>query len=296
MRRQRTNPLSSLNESRLAILVGIMGLAAMLVSLISYYLATGNLIVNPVTDEKLQTPAMGTLSAFLLGLVSMLYAVHLLLHQEWRRQESRDLRVESKFSVLVRALCSRPYNTLFPTSAFLYGVLFALVSGTIVYQPNLSEGIGSTPAAFLVTCCDPIGQTPRLVVYLTSNVGLLFVPLNILLLAGTSWMVGANVSLASFAYKTKAVTGGLKWLGSFGATTGLLTACPTCASLLLLGATGGGDALAALLSSAQPALVVGTICLLIANLLLMTGRLTRIEACSPIFEREPRNPSSEKKI
>ena len=296
MRRQRTSLLSSLNESWLAPLVGVVGLGAMLVSLVSYYLATSNVIVNPVTDEQLQAPAAASLTAFVLGLVSLVYGAHLLFHKESKRQELGGKVSQSRFGVLARALCSRPFSILFPTSAVLYGILFALVSGTVVYEPNLSEGVGSTPVAFLVTCCDPIGQTPRLVVYLTSNVGLLFVPLNILLLAGTSWMVGANVSLASFAYKTKAVTGGLKWLGSFGATTGLLTACPTCASLLLLGATGGGDALAALLSSAQPALVVGTICLLIANLLLMTGRLTRIEACSPVFEREPRSPSSEKKI
>ena len=283
MRRQRTNLLSSLNEARLALLallVGMVGLGAVLVSLISYYIATSNVIVNPVTDEQLQAPATATLIAYVLGIVSILYGVHLLLHQEWRRQESGDLNVESKFSVLVRALCRRPYNILFPTSALLYGVIFALVSGTMVYHPNLSEGLGTTPSAFLVTCCDPIGQTPRLVVYLTSSFGLLLIPLNVLLLAGTSWMVGANMSLASFAYKTKAVTGSLKWLGSFGATTGLLTACPTCASLLLLGATGGGESLAVLLSSAQPALVIGTMVLLAANLVLMTARLRNIEKCA----------------
>ena len=279
MKGQRPN-LSKLNEFRLALLVAIVGSAAMLVSLISYYLATSNVVVNPVTDEQLQAPAMATLTAYLLGLVSIIYGLHILLHQEWRRQEVGDGRAESSFSVLVRALCSRPYNILFPTSALLYGVLFALVSGVMVYQPNLSEGLGSIPSAVLVTCCDPLGQTPRLVIYLTSSLGLLLVPLNVLLLAGTSWMVGANVSLAAFAYRTKAVSGGLKWLGSFGATTGLLTACPTCASLLLLGAAGGGDALAALLSSAQPALVIGTMFLLSVNLVLMTARLRNIEKCA----------------
>jgi len=279
MKGQRTN-LSNLNEFRLALLVAIVGSAAMLVSLISYYLATSNVVVNPVTDEQLQAPAMATLTAYLLGLVSIIYGLHILIHQEWRRQEVGDGRAESDFSVLVRALCSRPYNILFPTSALLYGVLFALVSGIMVYQPNLSEGLGSIPSAVLVTCCDPLGQTPRLVIYLTSSLGLLLVPLNVLLLAGASWMVGANVSLAAFAYRTKAVSGGLKWLGSFGATTGLLTACPTCASLLLLGAAGGGDALAALLSSAQPALVIASMFLLSANLVLMTARLRNIEKCA----------------
>jgi len=279
MKGQRTN-LSNLNEFWLALLTGIVGSGAMLVSLVSYYLATSNVIVNPVTDEQLQAPALATLIAFLLGLVSIIYGLHVLLHQEWRRQEVGDGRSESKFSVLVRALCSRPYNILFPTSALLYGVLFALVSGVLVYQPDLAEGLGTTPSAFLVTCCDPLGQTPRLVIYLTSSLGLLLVPLNVLLLVGTSWMVGANVSLAVFAYRTKAVSGSLKWLGSFGATTGLLTACPTCASLLLLGAAGGGDALAALLSSAQPALVIGTMFLLSVNLVLMTARLRIIEKCA----------------
>jgi hypothetical protein len=281
MRIGRTNLLSKLSEFRLALLVGIVGSGALFVSLISYYLATSRAIVSPVIDEQLQVPAMATLTAFLLGLGSIVYGMHILFHQEWRRQESGEIREGSKFAILVRALCSRPYNILFATSALLYGVLFALVSGTLVYQPtlDLSEGLSAPPpSAFLVTCCDPLGQTPRLVVYMTSHLGLLLVPLNILLLAGTSWMVGANVSLAGFAYKTKA-SGGLKWLGSFGATTGLLTACPTCASLVLLGAAGGGDALAALLTSAQPALVAGTISLLSANLVLMTRKLRRTETC-----------------
>src|SRR2546426_5545473 len=130
----------------------------------------------------------------------------------------------------------------------------------LVFQPDLGlTGSFCSTAALLVTCCDPLGQTPRLVVYMTSHLGLLLVPLNILLLAGTSWMVGANVSLASFAYKTRAVIGGLKWLGRFWATTGLFTACPKCASLLLLRAAGGGDGLAKPFSSAPPALVVGKI-------------------------------------
>jgi len=283
MRRQSTNLLYSLNEHRLGILVGIVGLGAMLVSLFSYYLATSHAIVSPAADEQLQFPAMATLTAFLFGLGSIAYGVHLLLHQEWRRQRSGEKVSESSFAVLTRAVCSQPYNFFFAISALLYAVLFSLLSGILVYQPNLdmTEGLGvATPSAFLVTCCDPLGQTPRLVVYLTSHLGILVVPLNIALLAGTSWMVGANVSLAGFAYQTKTVTGRLKWLGSFGATTGLLTACPTCASLILLGATGGGDALAALLASAQPAFVAGTIGLLTLNLVLMTRRLRKFEACN----------------
>src|SRR2546430_2940646 len=111
MRRQRTNLLSSLNEARLALLVGMVGLGAVLVSLISYYIATSNVIVNPVTDEQLQAPATATLIAYVLGMVSILYGVHLLLHQEWRRQESGDLNVESKFSVLVRDRKSTRLNS-----------------------------------------------------------------------------------------------------------------------------------------------------------------------------------------
>lgn len=288
----RTNLLSKESELRLALLVGVVGSGAIIVSLISYYYATANVIVNPVTDEQLQAPAIATLAAFLLGLFSIVYGIHVLFNHEWRK--SRNVRGESKFAVLVAALCSRPYNVLFVASALLYGILFAIISGTLVYQQNLSErsGVG-VPSAYLVTCCDPLGETPRLVVYLTANLGLLVVPLNILLLAGTSWMVGANVSLAGSAYKTKVVGGSLKWLGSFGATTGLLTACPTCASLLLLGAVGGGDALAALLSSAQPVLVMGTIVLLSANLFLMTGRLSRVGACSPTLREEQTAVTSE---
>src|SRR2546422_2557359 len=242
MRIEQKNHLSRLSEFRLALLVGIVGSGAVFVSLISYYLATSRAIVSPVIDEQLKVQAMATLTAFLLGLVSIVYGIQVLFHQEWRRQESGEIREGSKFAVLVRALCSRPYNILFATSALLYGVLFAVVSGTLVYQPtlDLSEGLG-VPAALLVTCCDPLGQTPWLVVYMTSHLGLLLVPLNILLLAGTSWMVGANVSLSSFAYKTRAVTGGLKWLGGFVGTPGTFAAGSTRATPPLLERRGGRE-------------------------------------------------------
>src|SRR5437879_13869215 len=101
MKGQRTN-LSNLNEFRLALLVAIVGSAAMLVSLISYYLATSNVIVNTVTDEQLQAPAMATLTAYLLGLVSIIYGLNILIHQEWRRQEVDDGRWDSCFYILGR--------------------------------------------------------------------------------------------------------------------------------------------------------------------------------------------------
>ncbi len=282
-RRQQTSlyRVYRLNEHRLALLVSCVGIGAILVSTISYYIATSNVVVNPVTDEQLQAPAIAALIAFLLGLVSILCGVHLMFRREWKTQKAGDIEAKSNLAVLVRALCSRPYNILFVTSACLYAVLFAMVSGQLVYQPGLSAGLGVTPpVAFLVTCCDPLGQTPRMVIYLTSSLGLLLVPVNILLLTGTSWLVGANISMAGFAYKTRAMTGSLRWLGGFGATTGLLTACPTCASLLFLGAAGGGDAVAALLSSAQPSLITGTTALLSGNLVLMAARLRNIEKCT----------------
>ncbi len=165
-----------------------------------------------------------------------------------------------------------------------YATCFSVVSGILVYQQAvIYSGAYPVPSESIVTCCAPIGQTPRLIIYLTDHFGILIIPLNVLLLVSISWMVGANVSLAAFAYgnRRRADGSGWQWLGSFGAATGIFAACPTCASLLFLGTLGGGEAVAAaVLSLTQPVLVAATALLLGTNLVLMARRLASNKWCS----------------
>ena len=56
-----------------------------------------------------------------------------------------------------------------------YGIFFSLVSGTLVYQPevNFSHIMEQTiPSGFIAPCCDGPGYMPKIIMYLTEHVGL----------------------------------------------------------------------------------------------------------------------------
>src|SRR2546428_264770 len=78
-------------------------------------------------------------------------------------------------------LIEKPYLLVFRASSIVYGLIFALVSSTLVYQPGIVfttvYGV-NVPSVAEAICCGPIGQMPQLVLYLTQNLALLLVPIN----------------------------------------------------------------------------------------------------------------------
>lgn len=282
---QKSNALIKPQNQRLGAAALLFGSLSIVFSLTSYYFSTNNLVVGPSTDSQLQAGALAALVLFTIGLFLVLFSGHLLLSTSIPSSTLFDHAHRSKLAVVSIVLSDRPYTTIFATAATIYGLIFAFFSGTLVYSPSISfsaEYSVSIPSAFLITCCDPAGQSPRLVVYLTEHLGVLLVPLNVLLIVAASWMVGANTSLAVFSFRCRDLCGkaGWGWLGSFGATTGLFTACPTCASLVILGSLGSGEAVAAVVAPAQSILIIVTILLLIGNLLFMSSRFNSATSCT----------------
>jgi hypothetical protein len=141
-------------------------------------------------------------------------------------------------SLVVR---EKPYSVVFAVSAVVYGIIFAFASGILVYQPGV---IFSTtydvrvPSVVEVVCCGPFGQMPQFVLYLTQNLAVLLIPINTILLLVVSWLVGLNVSLAVFAFRSRTPSAVSGWFGSVGAFVGLFSACPTCTGFFLLSALG----------------------------------------------------------
>ncbi|HZD12572.1 MAG TPA: hypothetical protein VE177_03520, partial [Candidatus Binatus sp.] len=163
---------------------GIMiGGASVVISLSSYFLATTNVVLSPAADVQLESAAIATLTAFALGLVLLLVGVHIVLSVPTARNDSKADR--SWKDMVSFVLSNARPRLLFTVSAILYGVIFAFTSGTVVYDStvNYSRDYGlALPSSILVTCCDSIGQTPRLVIYLSDHLGVLLIPLNILFL------------------------------------------------------------------------------------------------------------------
>lgn len=179
------------------------------------------------------------------------------------------------------------HSRVFLLSAALYGILYSLASGIIVYDSRVNFAAiyhVSIPSSSIATCCSPIGQTPVVVAYLTGHLGILLVPANLVLLFFISWLVGMNASVASFTFSLRVKSNGVGLLGMVGAMTGLFTSCPTCAGLATLSVLGGSGALSAVLflGPLQALLIAVSLPVLIAQPILVIGLIRRRALTCPV--------------
>ena len=156
-----------------------------------------------------------------------------------------------------RILGTRKYLRTLLGSAVLYGLFYAAVSSIIIYRPDrnfATDYFVNIPSIVTTVCCDGPGFIPIFTVYLTSHLGLLLIPMNVVLMILVSLLVGHNVALGHFTFDNKPKGVSFRWVGGFGAIIGLFTACPTCAGLFLgsLMQTAGTEALAMTLAIYQP--------------------------------------------
>ena len=156
-----------------------------------------------------------------------------------------------------------------------YGIFFSLVSGTLVYQPEVNFALhyGATiPSGFIAPCCDGPGYMPKIIIYLTEHVGLQIIPINLVLQVIVSYLVGLNGAIAVNAYNISKKGRGIS---TVGAVTGLFIACPTCAGtfLSIFVGTASGIALSIALSQMQTFFIAISIPVLIITPYIMAKKL-----------------------
>jgi hypothetical protein len=151
-------------------------------------------------------------------------------------------------SFVTGAFEDKRYWKIMAISAIGYGIFFAFLSQILVVRSDVSfseRGI-AVPSIELIPCCGAPGYMPIFTVYFTDHFLLLVIPVNVMLAAVVSMMVGFNIALSVYAYRLrKTVQTRTSLVGGLGATTGLFVGCPTCAGSLLsavlgLGAIGAG--------------------------------------------------------
>ena len=268
----------------------ILGGAIVAVSLASYQVVLS--IDRTVGIEQaglLEQDAYATLFLILAGLSLAFLGVSYFL-----RTLRPGERSSSIFATVSMILREKWYARIFVLSALGYGLVFAAVSSTLVYQPGVtfSEAYGvQVPSILPVVCCGSIGQVPQFVIYITQQVAILLIPINVVLLFTVSWLVGLNASVAAFAYKNRPQTAGGQWIGSLGAIIGLFTACPTCAGFFLLTILGlsGAISLALTLTSLQGLFILAGIPILVATPLLTSRRITSGDARVCLIPRDKAN-------
>jgi hypothetical protein len=247
-----------------------------------YFQILSNLIPVGARDSNLLAESgYGVAALLLTGLTLTLWELTRLL----QRIGSESSRISSStIRIMSVAARERPYSLVFAFSAVTYGVIFALVSSILVYQPGVvfSSVYGvSVPSTVEVVCCGVFGQMPQFVVYLTQNLALLVIPINVILMFTVSWLVGLNAAVTTYAFKNAFGMEGIRWISGFGSVIGLFTACPTCASFFLLTVIGltGAESLAVTLASFQGFFVGLGIIILIFTPVLASNRILRQPAC-----------------
>ena len=188
-------------------------------------------------------------------------------------------KVQNKGKDLSTIIALTTWNSksrkIFVATFIGYGIFFSLVSGTLVYQPEVNFAIhyGATiPSGFIAPCCDGPGYMPKIIVYLTEHIGLQIIPINLVLQIIVSYLVGLNASIAVNAY---AISKKGRGLSTIGAATGLFIACPTCAGTFLsvfIG-TASGIALSIALSQLQTLFIAISIPILLVTPYVMAKKL-----------------------
>jgi hypothetical protein len=178
-------------------------------------------------------------------------------------------------------LSVKRYRRYFMGSAIIYGLFYAVITSMIVYQPTVDFGAayGATlPSYAIAPCCGGPLSTPVVIVYIVNHLALLLIPMTVLLLVAVSVLVGLNVSLAVFAFDSRARGVGRGWVGGIGAIVGLFTGCPTCAGLFFANMLGGAGAVsfAALLGYYQPVFVLLSLPVLLVAPYLVSRSLAKV--------------------
>jgi len=197
-------------------------------------------------------------------------------------------KVESKRKDLTTIIALATWNSksrkIFVATFIMYGIFFSLVSGTLVYQPEVNFSIhygAIIPSGFIAPCCDSPGYMPKIIIYLTEHIGLQIIPINLVLQLVVSYLVALNTSIAVSAY-TISKKG--KSVSTIGAATGLFIACPTCAGtfLSIFIGTASGIALSIALTQMQTLFIAISIPVLLITPYVMVKKLQNTDGSCKI--------------
>jgi len=235
-------------------------------------------LITPSALESIQRIALG----FYITLVAAFGAIAFGMYRYHKE------KVENKGKDLTTIIALSTWNSksrkIFVATFIGYGLFFSLVSGTLVYQPEVNFAIhygAIIPSGFIAPCCDSPGYMPKIIIYLTEHVGLQIIPINLVLQVVVSYLVGLNASIAVNAYMISKRGSGVS---TIGAATGLFIACPTCAGtfLSIFIGTASGIALSIALTQMQTLFIAISIPVLLITPYVMAKKLRNADGSCKI--------------
>jgi len=258
--------MKTTNKGKKLIIVGF-------ISIVILFLLYGRYqnpeVFTPSAMEAIQRIALGFYIIMIISIGGIGFGIY---KYQKSKIEEQGKDILTTIAIVTSNLKSRK---IFIISFIAYGIFFSLVSGTLVYQPeiNFVTHYGATiPSGFIAPCCDGPGYMPKIIVYLTEHVGLQIIPINLILQIIVSYLVAVNSSIAISAY-TVSKKG--RSMSSVGAATGLFIACPTCAGtfLSIFIGTASGIGLSVLLTQLQTLFIGLSIPILIITPYIMAKKL-----------------------
>jgi len=205
----------------------VLGITTIAIIFVMYTRYQDPALFTPDSIDTIQRIAYGFYIILFASFGAIIYGIHL-HNKEKIEKNNTDL-----ITIIALCISNKKSRKLFITTSIVYGIFFSLVSGTLVYQPevNFVTHYGAViPSGFVAPCCGDPGYMPKIIVYLTEHVGLQIIPINLVLQVVVSYLVGLNTAIAISAYTISKKGRGLS---SIGAVTGLFIACPTCAGTFM---------------------------------------------------------------
>ncbi|MFB5610830.1 MAG: hypothetical protein ACE5RT_03390 [Nitrosopumilaceae archaeon] len=247
----------------------ILGFVSIALLFLLYARYQDPVLFTPDATEPIQRIAYGFYIILLISFGSIAYGLYNYQKHKIKKNGTDTL------SIIAIATWNKKSRKIFVTTFVLYGIFFSLVSGTLVYQPQVDFSYhygAEIPSAVVVPCCDQPGYMPEILVYLTKHVGLQIIPINLVLQIIVSYLVGLNVAIAVNAFSISKKTRGAS---TIGAATGLFIACPTCAGsfLSLFVGTASGIAITLALAQLQTLFIAISIPVLLITPIIMARKL-----------------------
>ena len=236
-----------------------------------------------VMATQLTNLAYAMLAITAASMAAMAYGTYTI----FRSEQMRTAGTSSLVSFITGAFASRNYWKIMAIAAIGYGIFFGFLSQILVHRPDVSfteRGI-EVPSVDMIPCCSAPGYMPMLTVYITDHFLILIIPVNVILAAVVSMLVGFNVALSIFAYRMKrSMHAKTSLVGGIGATSGLFVGCPTCAGSILsavlgVGVAGAGTS-ASVLAPFQTLFIAASIPALIIAPFLIARSIRSLSSCS----------------
>jgi hypothetical protein len=236
-----------------------------------------------VMATQLTNLAYAMLAITAASMAAMAYGTYTI----FRSEQMRTAGTSSLVSFITGAFANRNYWKIMAIAAIGYGIFFGFLSQILVYRPDVSfteRGI-EVPSVDMIPCCSAPGYMPMLTVYITDHFLILIIPVNVILAAVVSMLVGFNVALSIFAYRMKSsMHAKTSLVGGIGATSGLFVGCPTCAGSILsavlgVGVAGAGTS-ASVLAPFQTLFIAASIPALIIAPFLIARSIKSLSSCS----------------